>query len=324
MKHRVRLILLIFAAVALILDSGTAGASAQKSMELCGKTLIPGLFPLFILSNLLVPQLGSSKLPGLSRLLGLPSGSEGIFLLGCCGGFPVGAACIAQAVNCGGISKKDGERMLGLCSFCGPSFLFGILGQLLGIQLAGLIFLIQLEGALLLGALWPGCSKHRFQSPKETVSLPEAMHRGIQSMLSVCAWVILAGVLTGYLRCWVFPHLSEEAGILLTGLTELTGGIFAVGGLSAHIQFLFCTIFACFGGISVLLQIAGLASGVGLAMSTCILQKLLHAVLGCLLAAMYLHIGMSALFLIPTLLLLKISVEISGKMVYNVGRKEGI
>lgn len=324
MKNRAATTGLLLAAALLILDSKCASQSALTALELCTETLIPNLFPLFVLSAMLIPALSGLRLPFLSTLLGIPHGSEGIFLLGCAGGFPVGAASIAQSVESGGISKTDAERMLGFCSFCGPSFLFGVIGNILSLSDALLIFLIQLQTAILTAVFWPNPSTSTYHPSEQNITLPAAVHRSIRSMSTVCAWVILAGVVSGFLGRWLFPLLPDVLGILLTGLLELTNGVFALSPLPHSLQFLLCTIFVCFGGVSVLLQIGGLAAPAGLSLKTCIAQKTLQSLLGALLASLTLRLGPAALFLPCIPILVKIAVEISGPMVYNSRRKEGI
>ena len=311
---------LILAAAALILDSRCAADAAGSSLILCGKTLIPTLFPLFVVSGMLVPGLQNFRLPWLSRLMRMPPGAEGIWLLGAAGGFPVGAASVAQAVQNGSLSRKDGKRMLGLCSLCGPAFIFGILPQFLSITEAFVIFVIQLETSLLIAAFWNGTSCQPISHENESVSLPQAVRRAVDSILTVCAWVVLAGVATGFLRKWLFPILPGSVGILLTGLLELTTGIFA---LPSENRFLLTALFICFGGVSVLLQIGGLAGASGLSMGTCIGQKAIHGLLGTLTAGLYLQLGYTALLLIPALIFAKIMVEIPGRLLYNSRERKG-
>ncbi|MBR7178497.1 MAG: hypothetical protein IKD27_03130 [Oscillospiraceae bacterium] len=314
-------VLLILTALMLILDSRTAAAAASDALELCIRTLIPSLFPLFVVSAMLVPGLKSIRIPWLARLLGFPDGSEGLFLLGCAGGFPVGAACVSQAVQSGNLDKRDAERMLGLVSFCGPSFLFGVIGHLLGMKAVCILFLIQLESSVLLASFWPGHSESRYISSSESITLPAAVHRSFFSMATVCAWVVLASVAAGFAERWVFPYLPAHVGILLTGLLELTNGVFALSGQSPQFQFLLCAVFICFGGVSVLLQIAALAAPAGLSVSTCITQKTVQAILAGILAAAYLTWGWFAI-LLPVFV--KGALAFSGPMVYNVRGKEGI
>lgn len=324
MRRRTTALVLFAAMTALILDSRCATDSARAALTLCARTLIPTLFPLFVVSAMLIPGLRSLRIPFLSRLLGIPDGSEGIFLLGCAGGFPVGAACIAQAAQLGSLNPKDAERMLGLCSFCGPSFLFGVIASVLSLEDAALLFLIQLETAFLTAAFWSDPSHAIFQQTSETVSLPDAVRRSISSMASVCAWVVLAGVAAGFLGRWLFPLLPPTLGILFTGLLELTNGVFAANALSDDLRFLLCAVFVSFGGASVLLQIGGLAAQADLSMKTCIAQKTIQSLLTAALSLLFLRSGAWTLFLPPALLFVKIAVEIPRRMVYNSPRKEGI
>ncbi len=324
MQKKRALLFGLAAILLLILDSEAAAEAAGKSLALCGKTLIPGLFPMFVLCAVTVPHLSEVRIGLLARVLGFPAGSEGIYLLGCAGGFPLGAACIAQGVEAGGLRPGDAGRMLGLCSFCGPGFLFGVIGARFSVAWALALLLIQLETAVVLGVLWPGPSKAQYCFSGQAPSLPEAVLRSVQSMLSVCAWVVLAGTAAGLLEKRLFPLLPDAAGTLLTGLVELTNGVFSLDGLPESRQFVLCSLFVCFGGISVLLQIAGLASQAGIGMKQCIAQKALQGLLGAALALGCIRFGGMVLAAVPILLLGKIAVEISGKVLYNGGRKEGI
>ena len=318
MKKRTTIVLLL-AMLLLILDSRCTADSAREALSLCARTLIPGLFPLFVLGGMLVPGLVGLRIPGLSRFLGFP---EGFFLLGCLGGYPLGAACIAQALERGDLSRKDAERMTGLCSLCGPSFLFGVVGSILSIRDAVVLFVIQLEAALLTAAFWPGGCNAGCLPSSQPVSFPDAVSRAVRSILSVCAWVTLAAVSAGFLRRWVYPFLPGGMAVVLTGLLELTNGIFAARGMPYEAQFVLCAIFCSFGGVSVLLQIAGLSKGIR--MGQCIAQKTVHGLLTCALALLWLRFGGLSLILVPAALFVKIAVEIPGNMVYNVQRKEGI
>lgn len=313
----------------LILDSRCAAEYARESLLLCLKTVIPGLFPMFVLSGMVVSQLFGTKgslLSGLERLLGLPSGSGSIFLLGAVGGFPVGAQCIAQSVGDRGLSKADGERLLGFCNNCGPAFLFGILGSVFADPaMPLLVFLIQLESALVTAALWRGSSSRMEAAPGAPMSLSQAVSRAVRSMVSVCAWVILAGVVTGFLKRWLFPFLPEPVPEIIAGPLELTGGVLGLASIESDgLRFILCCIFVCFGGVSVLLQIQSIAGEKGLSAALCLRQKAVQGLLGGVLGAGVLSFG-PVIFAIPVLFVLfwKKPVEISGQKVYNSPHKGG-
>lgn len=275
-------------ALFLILDSRCAAESMTRGLELCLRTVVPSLFPLFVLSGILVPQLAAIPFPRkVGRFLGIPQGAEGIFLLGAVGGFPLGAQCITRAVESQQLSRKDGERMLGFCDNCGAAFLFGILPALFKNPLIPLAcFLIQLESAILVAASCSGDGPASGQFSAQQVSLSASVQRAIRSMATVCAWIMLCCVGTGFLQKWLFPFLTPYVRILCTGLLELTAGCMAMGTITDEsLRLIFCCGFVCFGGISVLLQIHAVAAAQHLSMAQCIRQKLLQAFFGVCLAA---------------------------------------
>lgn len=319
----------ILGLLCLIFDSRCAAESAFEALDLCLRTVIPSLFPMFVLSGLLTAGLsgaGSPWIRRLERLAGLPGGTGGIFLLGAVGGFPVGAQCLAQGVQDQAISKKDASRMLGFCDNCSPGFLFGILGRLFVDPRTPLwVLIIQLETALLAARMWSGTDWLPLDPPKRSCSLPQAVNQGVRSIVSVCAWVILAGVMMGFLQRWLFPLLPEPVPEIIGGLLELTGGVLGLSGVAGdESRLILCAVFVCFGGLCVLMQIQAIASPAGLSMDFCIRQKLFQGAVGGLLAAGVAKLGPWVL-VIPVLILFfwKIAVEIPGKTMYNSIHKGG-
>ncbi len=319
------------ACICLILDSRSAAQYASEALAQCLNVVIPSLFPMFVLSGLLVPCLQNARrgLGFLERLLGLPQGSGSIFLLGIVGGFPVGAQCVVQGLEQGTLSKEEGESILGLCNNCSPAFLFGITPVLFQDALAPLwLFLIQLETAALAARLFCASSatgREPAAPSRSAPSLPQAVQRAIRSMVVVCAWVVLAGVVTGFLRRWLFPLLPGPMPQLFTGLLELTGGVLSLAECPGEdLRFCLCALFVCFGGISVLLQIQSIAQGGQLSMGPCIRQKLFQAAAGAIFALLCVRLGPAILGIAPVILLFsKKRVEIPGKVSYNTPQKGG-
>lgn len=325
-KRSTGLILCGGAMLCLILDSRCAAASTRTALSLCMETVIPSLFPLFVVSGLAVGTLRSVKLPFLAKLLRLPVGSEGIFLLGLVGGYPLGAQCIVQAKEQHLLSKEDARRMLGFCNNCGPAFLFGILGPILGgIDRAAAVLLIQAEAALIVGSLWPGEAAAGGIAESKPISLPQAVTRAVRSMVSICAWVVLARVLLGFLQRWLFPFLPGWAGILLAGIMEVTSGCLNLDLVeSQDLRFILACGMVSFGGISVLLQIRGLTEPAGIGIRTCTAQKCLQGLLATGIGALYIPMGLMGPVMVACGILLKIVVEISQRLVYNRRNKGGI
>lgn len=290
----------------LILDSECASKSAGQAIVMCLQTVIPSLFPMFVLSGLMVQHWSLGKLSAfLESAVSIPAGSGALFLIGLTGGFPVGAQCIHQSVSSGGLSVKDGERMLGLCNHCGPAFLFGVTTHLFtSIRFPLILFLIQGECALLVARYWPGSPGKSAPYSGKSVTIAEGVGNAIESMSFVCAWILLANVLCGFLDRWVLSLLPPIFPVIIHGVLELTGGVLSLDQIPSEAQrFLLCCAMINWGGACVHLQIQSLAARAGLSSRVCIRQKLVQSALSVLLGASYLSAGPVGL-IFPLILLI--------------------
>lgn len=268
MKKLLPAMVAAFGMMALILDAKTGLRGAAEGLEMCVSTVIPALFPFFVVSGMLTASLGPIPLlRPLGRWLKLPNGGETYLLLGFLGGYPVGARCIAQGYRAGVLGKEDGERMLSFCSNAGPAFLFGMGAWVFPkMWMCWLLWLIHILSALFVGLTAPAKSGSTDAvMPKRSVSVTETMKQAIAAMAAVCGWVITMKVVLAFLERWVLWLLPETARILLSGLLELTNGVYALREVSSlSVRFCLFSLFLSFGGISVLLQTHSVLAGSGL------------------------------------------------------------
>lgn len=325
----------VCAMITLILDSKTAIQASADAIELCARTAIPSLFPFFVLSGLLVPYASELHIPWLGKILQVPSGFEAIFLLGCLGGYPVGAQCVAQSYTSGKFDKAQAQRMLGFCTNCGPAFLFGIVASAFSDPWAPFaVMLIGILSAVLVGALWPGVSAMRQDLPDvPKVTVPQAVQQAMRSMSSVCAWIILGKVLLAFASKWVLWRFPDEATIILTGLMELTNGCLVLTGCTSEGLRLIIACASCsFGGLCVAMQAASICSQVKLSPKFYLPQKALQAGIAAALAAVYcklslpapLRLMILAVLCIFSLILCKKTVEFPVTLMYNKASKGGM
>lgn len=121
-------------------------AAAQgfaAGLKLCGGSLLPALFPLFVVCGLLgplAPALGWPLRP-LMRLCGIRSPRAPVVLvLGWCGGYAVCAQQIAALRKTGELPPRDAALLLLLGCCSGPGFVVGCIGgQLFGSVALGLL-----------------------------------------------------------------------------------------------------------------------------------------------------------------------------------------
>ncbi len=270
MKQTSRWLTAVLAALgmaALILDTKTALEAGTQGVKLCIWTLIPSLFPFFLISTLLTSALVGFRLPFLAplgRLLRIPKGAESLVIVGLLGGYPSGAQTIAQACGSGYLQQKDARRMLAFCSNAGSSFLFGIGARLFPeIWICWLLWAIHILSAWIVAVMTPGGSRDtasvQAQAP---VSPTKALKSSIEVMALVCGWVILFRVLLSFSRRWFLWLLPEPAQLLICGLTEMANGCTALMSVDKlGLRMTLCSVFLGFGGLCVALQTRSVTAG---------------------------------------------------------------
>ena len=254
----------------LILDSRTALEGARTGIDLCIRTVIPSLFPFFILSILLTRSLMGTSLPWLrplGRLCGLPEGAEALLITAFLGGYPVGAQAAAEGWRSGCIGKKDAQRMLAFCSNAGPAFLFGMVGTMLpDRKSAWLLWIIHVAGAVMTAMVLPGGSSASVRMPRgQQAGITDALNSSLRVMAGVCGWVVLFRILIAFLERWVLWLLPMTARVALTGLLELSNGccdLWKIPDMSFRI--LAASGMLSLGGVCVLMQTRSVTRGLSL------------------------------------------------------------
>lgn len=256
----------------LILDTRTALAGGQAAVELCITTVIPSLFPFFVLSNLLTGTFSGSGIPGLGRFekwFGLPEGNSGIFVVGLLGGYPTGAQAVYQAWTAGTVSKENARWLLAFCSNAGPAFLFGILGQKFpALWMAWLLWGIHILSAAAVAVLFPHAREAGppFCRNGKPVSLTGAVKRSVAVCGLVCGWIVLFRVMIFFCQRWFLWLLPEAGQVAFYGLLELTGGCCALENVeNIGLRFVMASGMVSFGGICVAMQTASVTGALGMA-----------------------------------------------------------
>lgn len=253
----------------LIFDSRTACQGAADGIDLCIRTVIPALFPFFVVSIFLTGNLAGQSVPLLNpvaKLCGVPQGGESLLLIGLLGGYPVGAQNIAQAYESGLLSASDAKRMLAFCSNAGPAFVFGMLSQLFqDSKIIWCLWGIHIFSAVTVGIIFPG--KRTSEIPaqnRRNLSLSASLERAIKVMAGVCGWVILFRIVLAFLERWVLWLLPETLQVILAGILELTNGCYNLNGIE-HLgtRFILCSGFLDLGGLCVLMQTISVTGSLG-------------------------------------------------------------
>ena len=267
------------------------GQAVRQGLSLCGKSVIPSLFPFFVTVSLAVAW----GLFDTLRRLGLPVGGA-VFLLGIVGGYPVGGRTIGELYRAGTISRRQAENLLTFCNNAGPSFILSIAGagvfgsQRAGWALYGIHVLAALAAGGLLGAFGEMAhgghngEKRCFFVPINAVNVPikastfvSVTRNSALSTVNICAFVIYFLALMALIR-----QLWPAVPMVVLGLLELTSGVTALP--DSPVGFCLAAALLGWGGVSVHCQTAAVLEDTGIPLGRYLLAKALQAVVSALFA----------------------------------------
>lgn len=292
LKNAALLLLLALFAAALLLYPAGAADAARQALALCLETVLPSLFPFFVLSSLLVSLGGADALgralePLMRPLFGLGGAGAAAFALGLVGGYPVGARTAAELYRGGALSRAEAERLLSFCSNAGPGFILGICGAavLHSARAGAYLYLVHVASAVLTGVLLcrlsaaepaPSPARGRAQAVRLAGAFPAAVRDSFAAAWSVCGFVVLFAVVMRP----VSALLPGRA--LLAGMIELTNGVLALA--PGRDGFVRCAVLLGWGGVSVHAQTLSVLDGTGLSPRRYFLGKAVQAALSAPLA----------------------------------------
>ena len=301
-------LLLVLAAFGVLLWApAEAAEGARRGMSVCATVIVPSLLPFLVLSALLnalgFPQLLAQAAGGLmGALFGASGAAAAPLLLGLTGGYPVGAASVADLVRRGEIDENEGSRLLPFCNNTGPAFIIGAAGSgVFGSAAVGLLlYASHILAAVCVGVLFSvGAPRKQNETSRLTLAvrslasaLPESVKGAVTAMLNICGFVVFFSVVTALLdalgvfsdaagRLAVHAHLELRfARALLAGILELGSGISALRGLTAAPGNLALAGFLLgFGSLSVHCQTLAAVSGTNIKVSRHFAGRLLHGLL---------------------------------------------
>lgn len=295
-KHNRKWVVFIWVLILilLILDTNTAKTSASGGIEMCLKVIIPSLFPFFFVTLYLNTTLLGLSVPCFTRLthwLHFPRGGDSLLLLGLIGGYPVGAQLILEAYRKGHLKKDTGKILLGYCNNAGPAFIFGVTGILFSSSWITItLWMIHIFSALLTGRLLPNPpQKSMVTIITQSVSVIDTLKKSMYSCATVCGWIVICKIITGYLSKWLSGVIPTPVTILLNGLIELSNGCLMLDAFPCESsRFILASLFLAFGGFCVMLQIASVTKDLGLGLY--IPGKIIQTAVSTLSAAIVSHI----------------------------------
>lgn len=274
--------IIIFAII--MLSFPYAANGAKRGINICVSNLIPSLFPFMILSSFVsltpIRQYISKFLsPITANIFHLSGKYSTTLFFSLIGGYPIGARMLADMLERGETSEKSVERILCFCVNCGPAFLIGTIG--VGIynnaKIGFILLAAQTISALLIAILTAVnkiVPKKYYEAPINAnihICLVESITKSTFSMLTICGFVVafmsIISLLDGLGIMTYMANLLASISFIpfmdgnvceaiLTGLIEVTSGVFKTLNLKGNISVLVMSFLTGFGGLSVFCQVA--------------------------------------------------------------------
>ena len=306
MKAKIATIAALCAMLEMILAPQQMIESGRYALSLCAELIIPSLFPFFVLSGLLnrlgfAAAIARQLAKPAARLYGVSGAGATAFFMGLVGGYPLGAAYIADMRRQGLVSLEEAERLMGFCSNSGPAFLVGSIGAgVFGSARLGVgLYIIHVLAAAITGLFFRVDGKCRGNAPaalrESGGALIESVRQAAQSILSVCGFIVCFCVIIGLLDAHgmfslLAGQLAQITGLelhaaraALSGFLELGSGIGSMRGLAVSpANLAIAAGIVGWGGVSVHCQTAAVLAGTDIKSARHTAGRLLHGVISAL------------------------------------------
>ena len=239
-----------------------AAKGFAEGLTLCAESLLPALFPFFVVSSLILHAPGNDllarPLSPLTQKCGIRCRQAPlILLLSWIGGYAVCARLIGESLKQKVLSRRQAQLLLVLGCCSSPGFVIGSVGGLMlgNVRLGVLLYFLQLAANLLSAAVlwgvlhppldeWESCGSA--SSAEQSLSLPKAISDAVDSCLSVCGCVLFFRVGAAVISAFFSENIVGFA--MVCGALEITSG---------------CSTFAKLGGAAALYGICCCLSGLG-------------------------------------------------------------
>ncbi len=262
-------------------------SSILNGLAMCYHTIIPTVFPFFIISELLLLLLDFEKIQPLTkifeRLFKINGSALSVFLCGAVCGFPIAVTLSEKLYKSDIISKEECERLIGFSNHASPAFVICAIG--IGMRKSAAqgiaIYFISLLSSLICAYIFSlgktASTRGKHEKSKLGFSLVKSIKRATEATINVCGFITFFSMLIGILSCII---KSDVTLALLSSLLEISNASFLIstpGLFSESLSFALTAFAVTFSGLSVHMQSKSMLIGTDISMKTYYLMKLTSA-----------------------------------------------
>ncbi len=296
------IITLLITIINIFLNSNTLNQTITFSSNLFLKNIMPSLFPMFIISSILVeidiPKvLGNIFKKPMNILFKTKGEGAFIFFMSMITGFPSSAKYINDLLNKKQINTKDAQKILMFSFFSNPLFIVNTVGiMFLKSQKIGIMLLIShILGNIIIGII--------FKNYNQTKNIPNTKINNLKYLntkinntnlfkvlitsikTSIETLINIFGIITFFLI--IINILFKTKNIItipLIGILEMTSGLkyLSLSNIDYNIKVLLSMFLISFGGFSVHFQIMSILHKKKVKYLPFLISRIIHGIISVL------------------------------------------
>ncbi len=285
------LLLSLFCLISMYIFPGIVKHSAFEAVILCGRSVIPSLFPYIVLTRIVIHLSikASRKKSGNFFEKWKSILFYTLLFAGLISGAPTGAVLAGQMYSQGIIHKSEAEKIAVFSCIASPAFCINYFGaDIVGRRSIGFILYLALVTVNLLmfavyNALYGNTKDNeieiRLSEDDKNGLISEIIYDSCMTILGICACVTFF-MCTGNVLYTVISFISGENPlfkVFFTGGAEMTAGVSATKALPIAKKILCSSAVIGFSGLSVMLQTTSVCTKYGFGCRRLLTTKLISA-----------------------------------------------
>ncbi len=267
-SNQIIVVLTFITLILVLLNKNLVSDSILSSLYIWYNTLVPSMFPMIILSDILITY-NTNILPNfitkyISKIFNISNNAVIIFILSLISGFPTNAIIIKKALSTSTITKEEANHLLLFCNFASPLFILQTLGvfYLKNTTLSIIILISHILSNIIIGIIYRNNNhpnNNYIIEPTKSQSfgdvLSSSIYKSVNSLLVIAGTVTLFLILTTLIT-HIF-NLNTYLSLFIRSLLEMTMSLSYLSNLNINdtLKVVLSSIIISFSGLSIHLQV---------------------------------------------------------------------
>lgn len=264
------------------------------SLNIWVNTLIPSMFPFFVISDILINYNVDDYIPKfiiniIKKSFNISKNGSSIFLLSLISGFPAGARNIKNYYNKGLINIDEANHLILFTHFSNPIFIMSTVAILFlnNIKYGYIILISHYLGNFIIGILIRNKSSIDNKNYTKEKCICQNFSKILISSIksSIDTLLLILGTLTSFLIVSSFVikflNLPLYEGVILKGILEITMGLKSLSmiNISDIYKVVISSMFLSFGGLSIHLQVISQIVDIDIKYFNFLIARIYHSII---------------------------------------------